>query len=176
MIRFSMLVGALSAVLINLAGCERQAAMPADGPTSPPSPVIAPTAPAPSATPTAEVSEPAAPSAARDPAEVLGAWARAVEARDWRTVRSYWGERGTRSGMDEAAFAAHWADLLAPQVSIGTGLQEGAAGTLYYSAPVTITDGERTVRGNVTMRRSNDVPGATAEQLRWHIEDTTLNW
>ena len=128
------------------------------------------------ATPTAEVSEPAVPSASRDPQEVLGAWAKAVELRDWRTVRSYWGEGGKTSGMDDTAFAAKWSDLIAPKVTVGAGQQEGAAGSSYYTAPVTIVDGSRTVKGEVTMRRVNDVPGATPEQLRWHIESTTLKW
>jgi len=159
-----------------LGACNRT---PQQAPTAAPepSPVAASEiAPAPSATPTAEVSEPATPSASRDPAEVLAAWAKAVEARDWRTVRSYWGSGGARSGMDDAAFAARWSDLLAPKVTIGAGEQEGAAGSLYYTAPVTIVDGPRSVKGEVTMRRANDVPGATPEQLRWHIENTTLAW
>lgn len=107
---------------------------------------------------------------------MLAAWARAVEAREWDTVRAYWGERGAASGMDERAFAAKWSDLLAPRVSIGPGTQEGAAGSLFFTAPATITDGPRTIRGEIVLRRVNDVPGATEEQLRWHIESTTLDW
>jgi hypothetical protein len=30
------------------------------------------------------------------------------------------------------------------------------------------------LKGDVVLRRVNDVPGATEEQLRWHIESTTL--
>ncbi len=52
--------------------------------------------------------------------------------------------------------------------------QEGAAGSSYYTAPVTITDGARRLSGEVVLRRANDVPGATPEQLRWHIESSTL--
>lgn len=77
--------------------------------------------------------------------------------------------------MSAAEFSAQWSKLSAPVVQIGTGQQEGAAGSLYTTAPVTITDGKRTIRGEITLRRANDVPGATAEQLRWHIEATTLD-
>jgi hypothetical protein len=176
MIRTALLA-AISALTFNLAGCDNQRAAETGASAVPdPADSIAQPAPAPSATPTAEVSEPATPSASRDPQEVLAAWAKAIETRDWRTVRSFWGNKGEVSGLDEAAFAAKWSDLLAPKVSIGTGEQEGAAGSLYYTAPVTITDGSRVVTGEVTMRRVNDVPGATPEQLRWHIESSSLKW
>jgi hypothetical protein len=177
MIRHAIVSAALSAIAINLAGCDRQAPVAAPTAEATSEAVLDPgPAPSPSATPTAEVNEPAVPNASRDPQEVLGAWAKAVELRDWRTVRSYWGDHGKTSGMDDAAFAAKWSDLIAPKVTVGAGQQEGAAGSLYYTAPVTILDGSRTVKGEVTMRRVNDVPGATPEQLRWHIESTTLKW
>lgn len=71
------------------------------------------------------------------------------------------------------AFAARWDNLRRPRVTIGVGDQEGAAGSIYYTAPVTIVDGPRRMAGIVTLRRVNDVPGATAEQLRWHLDATT---
>jgi len=51
---------------------------------------------------------------------------------------------------------------------------EGAAGSLFYTVPVNIDDGARTISGEIVLRRANDVPGATREQLRWHVESTTL--
>lgn len=114
-------------------------------------------------------------SIAKRPEEVLDAFAGAIEARDWRTVRAFWGDKGDRSGMDAAAFAEKWSALKEPSVVLGEGQQEGAAGSIYYTAPVVITDGERTVSGKVVLRRVNNVPGATAEQLRWHIDSTTLS-
>jgi hypothetical protein len=52
---------------------------------------------------------------------------------------------------------------------------EGAAGSLYVVVPILIyglgQDGEFfRRRGAATLRRANDVPGATAEQLRWRID------
>lgn len=89
-------------------------------------------------------------------------------------MRAFWGDMGARSNMDEAAFAAKWDVLKAPKVTIGAGAQEGAAGSLYYTAPITIVDGDRTLRGEVIIRRVNDVDGATTEQLRWHVESLSL--
>jgi hypothetical protein len=165
-----------TAVLLALAACDQQASAPLPDETATPS-VVAPAAPATSAMPVASPAPPAAPatpSASRDPQTVLVEWARAVSLRDWKLARAYWGDQGERSGLSEAQFAARWGALGDPQVDIGKGEQEGAAGSLYYTAPITIRDGKRTIKGEVVIRRVNDVDGATPEQLRWHIESTTL--
>ena len=56
---------------------------------------------------------------------------------------------------------------------------EGAAGSSYYTAPTTVvgkTEDGRPFRleGEVVLRRVNDVPGATEDQLRWHLEKVDL--
>ncbi|HKX77229.1 MAG TPA: hypothetical protein VJM34_01775 [Novosphingobium sp.] len=60
-------------------------------------------------------------------------------------------------------------------LTFGRGEQEGACGSLYYEAPVTVdfADGRESVKGTVTLRRVNDVPGASEEQLNWRIETST---
>jgi len=55
------------------------------------------------------------------------------------------------------------------------GAVEGAAGSLYVEVPVVLygryaTGGEYHASGKATLRRVNNVPGATAEQLKWRIE------
>ena len=61
----------------------------------------------------------------------------------------------------------------------GAGPVEGAAGSLYVSFPVVLygryaTGGEYHRSGRATLRRVNNVPGATAEQLKWRIEKIEL--
>lgn len=147
------------AVAVLAGGCQaRKAEAPAARET---------VAPAPEATPIG-------PSTARDPQAVLIAWAQAVSLRDWLLARAYWGEHGTQSGLELDEFAARWGRLKDPVVDLGKGREEGAAGSLFYTAPVTIHDGKRTIAGQVVLRRANDVPGASAEDLRWHIVSTTL--
>lgn len=114
------------------------------------------------------------PSTSRDPQEVLLSWAKAISLKDWATAYGYWGDRGARSGQTLEQFTAAWSKLKQPDLEIGKGEQEGAAGSLFYTVPVTIVDGTRRIPGEVVLRRVNDVDGATAEQLRWHIESTTL--
>lgn len=174
MIRTALTLATASALVFHLGGCQKGPASPSPDATeaiAPPSatamPELTPTEPLPMVTP-------GEPSRARDPAQAVQALADAIEARDWKAVRGFWGDNGQRSGMDDRAFAAKWSTLLAPVVTMGKGEQEGAAGSLYYTAPITIVDGPRTLKGEVVMRRVNDVPGATPEELRWHIESTTL--
>lgn len=153
---------------VMLAACQQQEAAapaPVKSEAAAPAPIASPT-PAPLAGPSLSTS--------RDPANVLVGWATAVTLRDWGTVRAYWGNSGGDSGLAPAQFGEKWDVLTAPRVEIGEGQQEGAAGSLFYTAPITITDGARTITGEIVMRRVNDVDGASAEQLRWHIESSTL--
>ena len=78
-------------------------------------------------------------------------------------------------------FAALFADLPRRTVAIPDGTMEGAAGSSYYTAPITITGNDREgrplrIEGEAVLRRVNDVEGATPAQLRWHFERLTLNW
>ena len=55
------------------------------------------------------------------------------------------------------------------------GPAEGAAGSIFTNMPVRFygdlnKDGSASLKGNVVLRRVNDVPGSTAAQRRWHIE------
>lgn len=61
------------------------------------------------------------------------------------------------------------------RVEIGiAGDQEGAAGSIYLSVPLTLSgllNGEHTNRtATAIVRRVNDVPGSTEAQRHWHIE------
>lgn len=199
MIRSCMATALASAIVINLAGCDRRpdpapqasASTPDSAETTPPAWIVAPSdlpsedsapdvASKPAATdaaaadPAPNPAYAAALNARRDPGKVLAAWGTAVEARDWASVRAFWGDHGKGSGLDTKAFTARWGKLVQPRVTIDPGQSEGAAGSIYYTAPVTIIDGARRLTGEVVLRRVNDVPGATAEQLRWHIDSTTL--
>ena len=179
---------AMAFALLALAGCH--ASTPTDAPRSraaqdpiasestftEPSPTPKPPKPAPSVTPIPAPLPAPAPDAmqSRNPTEVLAAWGHAVEARDWAGVRGFWGEHGTVSGLSPQAFARRWSVLKQPRVTIDIGLGDAGAGSLFYTAPVTVTDGTRRIAGQVSMRRVNDVDGASSEQLRWHIEKSSV--
>ena len=110
---------------------------------------------------------------------VLLTWARALETRDFATAYAQWGESGRRSGTTAQGYAARFARYRRLTIGFGDGAVEGAAGSLYYEVPVDLKgvrdDGAAVARaGTIVLRRVNDVPGATPEQLRWRIDSTTL--
>ena len=139
-------------------------AMPSAAPTG--SPTASPIAP--------PAAKPELPSESRDPAKVVVAWAKAMTLKQWGSAYLYWGDHGARSGLTRAQFAAKWGKLANPEFELQAGDTEGGAGSLYYTAPIVLIDGKRHVRGEIVLRRVNDVDGASAEQLRWHIESLTV--
>ena len=76
-------------------------------------------------------------------------------------------------------FDARFSSLSDLKATIGSaGDQEGAAGSIYVSVPLTVSgrsNGQRVSRAaTLVIRRVNDVPGSTEAQRRWHIE--RIDW
>jgi hypothetical protein len=76
-------------------------------------------------------------------------------------------------------FDQHFKSLSALHVTMRkAGDQEGAAGSIYLSVPMTVSgtvDGKTVSRpATAILRRVNDVPGSTDAQRRWHIE--RIDW
>jgi hypothetical protein len=109
---------------------------------------------------------------------VLLSFARAIELREYDQAWALLSP-GDKRKWSKSAFARQFADLGKITVAVPEGTMEGAAGSAYYTVPVTITanDAEgRPVRieGEAVLRRVNDVDGATP--LRWHFDKMTLDW
>ena len=98
---------------------------------------------------------------------VLLSWAAAMENRDFASARALFRASGTPDRTDYLGYR---------DITIGfeDGAVEGAAGSLYYAAPVWLTaagpSGPVRREGTITLRRVNDVPGSTPGQRRWGIE------
>lgn len=111
---------------------------------------------------------------------VLISFARAIELGEYAQARAML-SAADRRRWSEAEFAAMFADLSKITVAAPGGTMEGAAGSSFYTAPITITatgkDG-RPVRmeGEAVLRRVNDVDGASEAQRRWHFDRLTLDW
>jgi len=187
---FTPILGLASALSFTAAACSRSdappdaagtlaAVEPSEDITSLPDDSVA-SAPAPESSTPLSAATGLPPSQSRDPAEVLQFWRRALETHDFATARGVWGDHGEASGRTAEAFAAAWDKYRIINITIGKGEQQGAAGSSFYEAPVTVTGLRRDgkpyhLSGTVTLRRVNDVDGATPEQLRWHIERSTLS-
>ncbi|BBC74310.1 conserved hypothetical protein [Altererythrobacter sp. B11] len=178
---------ALAALSLSIAACQQDAdpapapagvegaAQPAPVPSPSPSP-----GPIAGATPAAVASlTPEAEKGEKGARNVLLAWARALETGDYATAYAQYGDNGARSGMSAQEFADKWRRFKTITISVPEGQMEGAAGSSYYSVPATVVGKQQDghpyrLEGEVVLRRVNDVPGATPEQLRWHLESSDL--
>lgn len=102
--------------------------------------------------------------------KVLLDFTRAIEFLDFNRAYAMLGD-AARETITHDEFVALFEDFDEIAIAVPSGRMEGAAGSLYYEVPTTITgDNSEKLTGTTVLRRVNDVPGATAEQLRWHIE------
>jgi hypothetical protein len=108
----------------------------------------------------------------------LLAWARGIELREFDQAWQLMGD-AAKAQRSKAQFNALFHPLQNITVAVSGGDMEGAAGSIYYTVPTTITGtgpgGRRQVlKGEVVLRRVNDVDGATPAQLKWHIVQVDL--
>lgn len=109
---------------------------------------------------------------AQGAANVVQTYFALIEEKKYGQARALWGP----NAPDAAAFAKGFDAYSEYHAQVGApGGMEGAAGSSYLDVPVQLYGRRSTgeafrTRSTVTMRRVNDVPGATPEQLRWHIE------
>ncbi|WP_333606052.1 hypothetical protein [Novosphingobium sp.] len=108
----------------------------------------------------------------RDPERLLRYYTNAIRVGDWVDAARAW---SLDAQMTPEKLKGEFGGQAGPKIAIGKGDVEGAAGSLYYEAPVVIdfADGRPSRRGTFVLRRVNDVPGASEEQLNWRIERTS---
>jgi hypothetical protein len=106
------------------------------------------------------------------PDRLLRFYAAALRQGQWALAAQAW---RTSSGVTASTLKSAYDRGQPPALTLGKGEIEGAAGSLYYEVPVTLRfDGGPPQTGTLTLRRVNDVPGASAEQLVWRIERSTI--
>ena len=94
-----------------------------------------------------------------------------LEERRIGEARNLWGS----AASSDTEFAKQFADYAMIYAQVGKpGDIEGAAGSSDATVPFVVygrlkSGGQFNRRGTATLRRVNDVPGETAERLRWHI-------
>ncbi|MEO9129964.1 MAG: hypothetical protein ABI240_02020, partial [Sphingomonas sp.] len=113
-------------------------------------------------------------------AAVVRRYYAAINAHDYSTAWSQWGENG-RPDQTRSAFEAGFAHTRSTKVAIGQ-LEPGdaGAGSIYQPVPVTVDamldDGtHQRFSGSYVVRRVNGVDGASPAQLRWHIDSAKLS-
>lgn len=108
----------------------------------------------------------------RDPERVLRYYVSAVREGDWAAAARVW---SSDAQMTPEKIASQLGGKAGAKLAVGKGDMDGAAGSIYYEAPVVVdfADGQPSRRGTIVLRRVNDVPGASEEQLTWRIERTS---
>jgi hypothetical protein len=110
----------------------------------------------------------------RDCREVAQFYLAALEEGDFARAALVWNDPVIDGDRLEALFTQYQR----LQIAIGELTEEGAAGSSYCTVKGTLTDAadpaKATQEGELVLRRVNDVPGATPDQLRWTIRQSTL--
>lgn len=165
--------GAASAILVHLAGCGGQDASSQAKERTATAPVSVSAASGGAAARASSTAVPEPQSApdyaalgqVQDPARVLAFLGAALHDGRWDDATRAWGENG-----DAAALERRFGRSGPVTLTFGLGDSEGAAGSIYYSAPYILrrADGAQE-KGTIVLRRVNDVPGASRASLRWHV-------
>lgn len=123
---------------------------------------------------------PAAPESPQGAASVLERYVAAVAKRDYAAAWRLWGQDAPGRPPSAEALADGFAGYDSYNVLIGRpGSPEGAAGSVYVRVPMQVyarlKDGREVHRlGSATLRRVNDVPGASPEQRAWRLHEVAL--
>ena len=98
----------------------------------------------------------------------------AIGGREWAQAARVWNDPAIDAARLERIYAAYGE----PQVEWTEPFVEGAAGSLYCTVAGKLSDAQDPakppVEGTLLLRRVNDVPGATADQLRWTLRSSTF--
>ncbi len=180
----------LLAALGILSACKRPApepTTPVDAPTSAPVsdyPLVEPREPGPPGglpddrTPLSEA--PFTPTSAQGAADVMQVYYAQIGQHEYAKAWALWSQGSPARAASGEAFTASFGAYLQYNAHVGSpGAIEGAAGSLFIEVPIQVygrlkTGQELHQLGKATLRRSNDVPGATPEQRLWRIDRIEL--
>ena len=112
--------------------------------------------------------------ASKDCAEVAEFYLEALSSREYPQAALVWADPVIDAARLEAVFGGY----KEAQVEWTEPFVEGAAGSLFCTISGKLTDAGDSAKplleGTMLLRRANDVPGATADQLRWTLQSSTF--
>jgi len=125
---------------------------------------------------------PFTPDSAQGAANVVQTYYALIGEGKYARARSLWEDGGMASGAKNGdAFAARFARYSEYHANIGApGDEDAGAGQRYVTVPVQTSarlkqgGGAEYQIGSVTLHRTGDIDGATAEQKSWHIRSIDL--
>ena len=122
-------------------------------------------------TPLEEPDGPIDPKSIEAAGQVMQSFGALIEQKRWSEAEKLWGESARGRGVSDDFKRNREVHLQVGKPEI----PEGAAGSIYVSVPLVLygkrADGrDFSQSGEATLRRTNDVPGSTEAQRRWHID------
>ena len=112
--------------------------------------------------------------ASNDCAEVVEFYLEALSSREYARAALVWDDPVIDAARLEAVFGGYGE----AQVEWTEPFTEGAAGSLFCTVTGELTDAADPTRpmleGTLLLRRANEVPGATPDQLRWTLQSSTF--
>jgi hypothetical protein len=112
--------------------------------------------------------------ASKDCSAVVEFYLEALGSREWAQAALVWSDPVIDGVRLEAVFGGYKVLQLAWTEPV----TEGAAGSLYCTVSGKLTDArdpaKPPVDGTLELKRVNDVPGATPDQLRWTLRSSTF--
>lgn len=143
---------------------------------SPTAPIATPATAGPERTALAEPKLKIDPKGPDGAGQVVQRYASLIEQGKMAEAQTAWGK-----GIEQGVLApARLAALHGVHFEVGKPYdQEGAAGSIFIMVPLTLTATDKAGKpvryaGPITLRRVNDVDGASAAQLRWHMVQGAL--
>ena len=110
----------------------------------------------------------------KDCVDVVQFYLEAIGGGEFAQAALVWDDPVIDAARLEAVFGAY----KEPQIEWTEPFVEGAAGSSYCTVTGKLTDAQDPARpmreGTLLLRRVNDVPGATPEQLRWTLRSSTF--
>ena len=112
--------------------------------------------------------------ASKDCAEVVEFYLEALSSHEYARAALVWDDPVIDAARLEAVFGGYGE----AQVEWTEPFTEGAAGSLFCTVTGKLTDARDPARpmleGTLLLRRANEVPGATPDQLRWTLQSSTF--
>jgi hypothetical protein len=110
----------------------------------------------------------------KDCAEVVEFYLEALGGHEWDKAALVWND----PAIDAARLAAVFGGYRELQLEWPEPFVEGAAGSLYCTVSGKLTDAGNAAtpftEGALLLKRVNDIPGATPDQLRWTLRSSTF--
>lgn len=120
-------------------------------------------------------------SSSQSAAGVLARYFKAINDGQFDKAYALWRTQSHQAPASAAALKSQYQGVSSIQMKVtGDTRNEGAAGTIYATVPVTVTEhprdgADKSLTGQCVLARSNNVPGSSDKARHWHLHSCKLS-